>query len=243
MFKIFEDHFLHLFIPHLERLTKDTQEQGQRCAAEIIGGIMRGSKHWSFDKILNLWSILLPILHNTFSSMTNETIGDWCLCYTMALHGRDPNRYHWLYEFLMANPFNEATSFITTCRLQILQLSINQQCWRNVELANRLLTYLKDNLSHPFQNVRDKISSSLTVIYFEDIGLSSRNAVKCPKVQAFFDLVMPQLNQLYESTIHKVKKVDTQELGVTSQLQSISLDDNDRETSIRLFKTGIFNLF
>ncbi len=55
MFRNFDDAFLPLLKPHVERLVSDTKhdthECSQRCAAEIIAGLVRGAKHWSFEKV------------------------------------------------------------------------------------------------------------------------------------------------------------------------------------------------
>ncbi|KAK4885236.1 hypothetical protein RN001_001507 [Aquatica leii] len=239
LFKIFEDHLLEHFVPHLQLLAKDGQEHSHRCIAEIIGGIMRGSKHWSFDKVQNLWSILLPIIKKIFTNMSVETLGDWGLCFATALDSRDPNRYHWLLEFLMDNPLSEQTSFSSCCRIYILQNALNQQAWRNVELISRLLEYLKGHLSHPFQNVRENISVCLTVIFSENIGFSNGCNISSPKVEDFFTYVMPRLNTLYDITVDSMRKNEGGETTqIANQMQLIHLNNNgEKEERIRLFKT------
>ena len=57
LFRNFDDSFMQLLRPHIERLVSDTRhdthETSQRCAAEMISGIIRGSKHWTFEKVTN----------------------------------------------------------------------------------------------------------------------------------------------------------------------------------------------
>ncbi|OXB74298.1 UNVERIFIED_CONTAM: hypothetical protein H355_006827 [Colinus virginianus] len=50
LFRNFDDAFLPVLQPHLERLVSDSHESTQRCVAEIIAGLIRGSKHWTFEK-------------------------------------------------------------------------------------------------------------------------------------------------------------------------------------------------
>ncbi|KFO18474.1 Proteasome activator complex subunit 4 [Fukomys damarensis] len=50
LFRNFDDAFLPVLKPHLERLVADSHESTQRCVAEIIAGLIRGSKHWTFEK-------------------------------------------------------------------------------------------------------------------------------------------------------------------------------------------------
>ena len=52
LFRNFDDAFLPVLQPHLERLVSDSHESTQRCVAEIIAGLIRGSKHWTFEKVL-----------------------------------------------------------------------------------------------------------------------------------------------------------------------------------------------
>lgn len=51
LFRNYSDAFLPVLKPHMERLADDSHESTQRCVAEIIAGLVRGSKHWSFGKV------------------------------------------------------------------------------------------------------------------------------------------------------------------------------------------------
>jgi len=55
LFKNYDDTVLEVLKSHVERLVNDTShdshDTSQRCAAEIIAGLIRGSKHWNYDKV------------------------------------------------------------------------------------------------------------------------------------------------------------------------------------------------
>lgn len=51
LFRNYGDSILQVFKPHIERLATDSQESSQRCLTEIVAGLMRGSKHWGFQKV------------------------------------------------------------------------------------------------------------------------------------------------------------------------------------------------
>jgi hypothetical protein len=57
LFRNFDNAVLDLLKPHVEQLVADTahdtHETSQRCAAEIISGLIRGSKHWSYEKVIS----------------------------------------------------------------------------------------------------------------------------------------------------------------------------------------------
>lgn len=231
------------FLPYLQQFVEDKQEQHQRCAAEIIGGIIRGSKHWSYKQVEEMWSEIIPLLRIAINNMATETIPDWSFCVTVGLDGRDPNRHHWLLEFLIDNPLSEQSSFVSSGRLIMLKSALHRQSWRNVELYRRLLTYFQQHMTQPFQNVREKISSCMSNIFSTGIIFPNSAKEGAPCIKEFFAQTMPQLNNLYENTLTKLehsnhasnnKDVDQ----TTQQLQVICLNDTEKESSIRLFKIG-----
>lgn len=96
IFRNFDDAFLPVLKPHLERLVADSHESTQRCVAEIIAGLIRGSKHWTFEKVEKLWELLCPLLRTALSNMTVETYNDWGTCIATSCESRDPRKLHWL---------------------------------------------------------------------------------------------------------------------------------------------------
>lgn len=232
LFKLFEDKLFDDFLPHLQRLVADKEEHSQRCAAEMISGIIRGSKHWSFEQCRRMWETLLPLFRTALNNMSDETLPDWTLCVSMSLESRDPNRYHWFLEFLMDDPLSEQTSFLTCGRLLLIQMGLNHQTWRIAELNHRLLNYLKTHLSHSFQNVREKISSCLMVIFSKDLAFPGGEQKYLPRVGEFFEEVMPRLDELYEGCLRKLQTNGNDDGHIGS------LESDAEKESIRLFKTG-----
>ncbi|XP_020605749.1 proteasome activator complex subunit 4-like [Orbicella faveolata] len=85
LFRNFDDTFVDLIKPHLERLCIDPQESSQRCAVEIIAAVIRGCKHWKFEKVENLWDFLVPLLRKALSAVNVETLEDWGTCMATAV--------------------------------------------------------------------------------------------------------------------------------------------------------------
>ena len=73
MFRNYGDRFLEVFQPHLERLVKDTShdkhDSSQRCAMEVLSGLIRGSKHWPFEKVPHLAGPEYYSVHSFLSSV------------------------------------------------------------------------------------------------------------------------------------------------------------------------------
>jgi len=61
------------------------QESSQRCAVEIIAAVIRGCKHWSYEKVENLWDFLLPLLRKALLAVNVETLDDWGTCMATAV--------------------------------------------------------------------------------------------------------------------------------------------------------------
>ncbi|XP_078590168.1 proteasome activator complex subunit 4-like isoform X2 [Branchiostoma floridae x Branchiostoma japonicum] len=194
LFRNYDDTLLPLFKPHMERLAADTQEFSQRCLAEIVAGLIRGAKHWTFDKQEKLYEFLLPLLKTVMTNASVETIGDWAQSMSSAVENRDPRKIHWLLEALMEDCANQSGgSFLYSSRLYVLQSALNQQEWRVPELLHRLLTHLEPHLPHVYKNVRDRLGSVLTNIFMYELPAEIATATCSPQRGKFLQGLLPKL--------------------------------------------------
>merc|ERR1719334_1579986 len=198
LFRNYGDSFLHLLRPHLERLAADANESLQRCAAEIISGLIRGSKHWPYESIKSMWEWLIPLLKTALNNITTETVTDWGTCIATSSESRDPRRIHWLLEAVMANPIKGHidSSFRDTNHLYALQGALSQQEWRVPELLYRHLEQILPHIHHPYKNMRDRIGSVLTSIYMYDWTFPGGSPCRSPLKHTFIDKVLPTLEVL-----------------------------------------------
>jgi proteasome activator subunit 4 len=203
LFRNHGDTFLDRFLPHLQKFVLEKQECSQRCATEIICGLVKGSKHWPYDMTTRMWTVLLPIIRTALSNLTVESIDDWTLCITNASKDRDPNRLHWLLECLMEeSPLGQSeASFVECGRLTILQGALFIQSWRVGELLRRLLLRFENRLEEsPFQNVRDQLASTLVSMFHTNVrfGSGPEDTRRSPEVRGFLDKIFPRLQSLVE---------------------------------------------
>lgn len=65
LFRNFDTTVLSLLKEEVETLilkaTHENQESHHRCAAEIIAGLLRGSKHWTFPKVAYIYYLIIYI--------------------------------------------------------------------------------------------------------------------------------------------------------------------------------------
>lgn len=183
LFRNYGDAHLAHFLPRLHTMVQDKQESVQRCAAEIICGLVRGSKYWSFEMTQKMWQSLLPIIKLVLANLTEETLGDWAVCFSLIHSNRDPSRLHWLIECLAeeSQSAQSESSFVECGRLLILQKALSPQAWRLSELLNRLMPRFETRLlENPFENVRDRLASTLVTIFntnlkFQGDGATGKN--------------------------------------------------------------------
>eukprot|EP00731_Ephydatia_muelleri_P029038 Em0020g682a len=198
LFRSFGNSFLPLLKPHLERLAADQQESNQRCAVEIIAGLIAGSKHWSYEMQQDLQTFLTPLIRKVMESVTPETIDDWIACFSDISADRDPRRLHWLFEILTDTPLRGTDgAFLDSSRLQLLQAALAQQEWRVPLLAHRVLEYIKGYLAHPFKSVRTQVAQLLAQLFYQDIPVVQNHYN--PKREDFLAYIMallPPLDQL-----------------------------------------------
>ncbi|KAI1887190.1 hypothetical protein AGOR_G00203600 [Albula goreensis] len=229
LFRNFGDIFLPVFLPHMESLVADSHESTQRCVAEIMAGLIRGSKHWSYNKVVELWETLCPMIRTALSNITVETYADWGTCIATACESRDPRKLHWLFEMLMESPVNgEGGSFVDACRLYVLQGGLAQQEWRVPELLHRLLEYLEPKLTQVYKNVRERIGSVLTYIFMIDVTLPFTRPTTSPRIWEFTERVLGRLKPLMEGDEEIQNHV----------LEENAMEEEDERTqAIKLLKT------
>jgi len=200
LFRNFGDSFLPSIRVHIERLVCDHRESHQRAASELLAAIIRGSKHWPYQKVEPLWGWVVPAIRQALTKVSPETQRDWGTCFATSSDSRDPNRLHWLMEVAMEEPIRSQGSFIDASRLYMLQGVVAQQRWRVGELLQRLLEFLKPFLNHPYHNVRSRLGAVLTNIFALDIVFEGQgNASKTsPDEKKFMDEIFPGLACLVE---------------------------------------------
>lgn len=96
---MFGDELLPPIYAHLKHLINDkNSESSHRCAAELMAGIMRGMKHWTFDMTTKAYDELKPLIRLALNNITTETDVFWGTCFATAAENFDPRRQYWLHE-------------------------------------------------------------------------------------------------------------------------------------------------
>ncbi|KAG2149717.1 armadillo-type protein [Suillus cothurnatus] len=75
--KLFNGEHLHLILPVVEPLMTDTDKFKQAAAAEMLTGLLRGSKHWPKQTREELWSWLTPRFDVILAQAKPDTVSYW----------------------------------------------------------------------------------------------------------------------------------------------------------------------
>ena len=118
-----------LFMPRLKVLAASPQESEQRAAAEIISGIMFGTRFHSYQFCKKLNQELTSVLRIALDNLTEETIDDWENVFTSSKV--DPNRLGWMYKLLLDNlvKLRDLGAFRAASLLRLLNRAIIQN-WK-----------------------------------------------------------------------------------------------------------------
>ncbi|XP_077536694.1 proteasome activator complex subunit 4-like [Haemaphysalis longicornis] len=205
MFKGLFRNYGSAFLPHFEKVLRykiSSNEAGnQRYALEILTGLMRGSKHWGFEKMLKLRTTLEPILRLGLPKILPETLADWGTCVAGISEHRDPNKYQWFFQLLLEEPNGTeavADRFLQASHLRLRLAAIAQQQWRVCEILEDELERLKQGLANDHPDVREKISGLLRRIFMYDVHLPMfEDALSLvPRASRFMEYLLPLLAPL-----------------------------------------------
>lgn len=167
VFGMLLDKPLDIVRPELERLCSQAdQKNQQRAAAELVAGIIRGSKHWSPEMIQGLWSWLTPLLQKTFAAITPDSLTYWESMVKFCSSQRDPRRILPLIDVIMSAEFDPTSyaAFSEARKLLFVRAVLISLTWRAIPKANELLDTYISNLHHPYKQVREVIGGNLNEI-------------------------------------------------------------------------------
>lgn len=102
--------------PIIEKLLSDQDQNKQRAAAELLAGLLGGSKHWPTDAQDRLWNWFTPKLDSILgSNVKTDTLTIWSSFLDYIFFNKDPRRVKPLVDWLVNRglnlEFNAESSF------------------------------------------------------------------------------------------------------------------------------------
>ena len=150
------------FYEHVYGLVGDrdpaTCECNQKLGAELVAGVIRGSKYWPLNDLKSLWKSLKPILSLAIKNITTETLTIWEQAFSTAFQDQDPRRMTFYLNYfqelflkslgsLKANSMeSKASSFEHTNILQLMS-TFGEYEWRIPKFWSALIVPIQENMS------------------------------------------------------------------------------------------------
>eukprot|EP01052_Picozoa_sp_SAG31_P033378 SAG31_NODE_3762_length_3905_cov_1.808460_1_plen_788_part_10 len=150
-------------VPLLASLITSSDRDKQAVAAEIVAGVVRGSKYWGFAEHEALWTgsdgLLNMIWDVVIKSAIGDILQDWCAALDFLLNRRDPRRFWWFTEWLgSCSLHSETDTKQCVAVLTLIEAVLNATRWRSPRfLASAWDHCQRVSLAHPFKQVRVEI--------------------------------------------------------------------------------------
>ncbi|KAG9300251.1 hypothetical protein G9A89_011324 [Geosiphon pyriformis] len=168
IFQMYEDQFLEIVKPEVARLCEKPEEKHeQRAAAEILAGIVRGSKHWRQNTLRAMWEWLIPLLEKTFNAITPDSLTYWERFLSYSFRSRDPRRVLPLIELIFRSTLDPTShaSFGEAKKLLFVNTLLSCFSWQMIPHSHSLLDVYLSNLRHPYKQVRDVLAANINMLF------------------------------------------------------------------------------
>lgn len=192
------------FRKYIDEYATSSCEQKQKFVIEFLAGLLRGSKHWSYEMLNELKSYARAILDKM--TIGQENLNDWTGFSNYIFRHRDIKRFEWLlnYFIMKATSPDETSSptispFIQASRLTLAHYALIQCAWRAVD---HIFPVVIENLKKQdhllaYANIRTCLASIYSLIYmYDDPTIMSKipgTLADGPKRVDFIEFLLPKL--------------------------------------------------
>ncbi|KAG0225196.1 hypothetical protein B0O80DRAFT_458867 [Mortierella sp. GBAus27b] len=158
VFGLWEDKFLDQVQPIIVKLCSTVDDRNaQRAATELVGGLIRGSKHWKKSSLDRMWAWLTPVIQKAFQQCTPDSISYWVRFVRYCCSFRDPRRVLPLITLIFNTPMdkNSAAAFSESKTLFLTRAVLSSLSWRLSLLTPSLREDCLALIAHPYKQVRE----------------------------------------------------------------------------------------
>lgn len=164
--KMLEHEGLDDIIAAIDPLLSDTDKYKQRAGAEILGGILRGAKHWSGANSDKLWTWTTERLDRIFGQIKPDTLPFWEGFFHYQLRARDPRRNKGLVDWILALPldFNSDSAFAMSKPITMLVILADSLGIYFNTKADKYIKLMFDNANTGYAETRAHICQNLAIL-------------------------------------------------------------------------------
>lgn len=211
IFGLWEDKFLDVIVPPLTKLcAKVDDKNSQRTAAELMGGLIRGSKHWKKSGLDRMWAVLTPLLKKAFQQCTPDSLLYWERFVKYCCHSRDPRRVLPLISLIFNTPLDKdsTAAFSESKNLFFTRAALISFSWRVSLLTPALREDCLRHVTHPYKQVREILGHVINELFQLAPHPSYKSVDAFLKDQkALGDASSPMVEQIDEKSAHQIAEL------------------------------------
>ncbi|KAK3822755.1 MAG: hypothetical protein J3Q66DRAFT_424160 [Benniella sp.] len=158
IFGMWEDRFMDQIEPIIVRLCSSVDNKNaQRAATELLGGMIRGSKHWKKSSLDRMWTWLTPVLQKAFQQCTPDSLAYWVRFVRYCCAFRDPRRILPFISLIFNTPLDKdsTAAFSESKNLYFTRAVLSSLSWRVSLLTPSLREDCLKLVAHPYKQVRE----------------------------------------------------------------------------------------
>ncbi|KAL1690120.1 hypothetical protein GGG16DRAFT_125867 [Schizophyllum commune] len=213
--KVLQHAFLDNFFDVVDPLITDADKFKQRAGAEMLSGLLRGSKNWPLPITNRIWDWVLARMDKIFAQIKPDTVITWETLISFQLSDCDPRRHGRLIQWILDLPleFNGDSAFqmsksLSMFGILVASLGVRSNPWADkyvelffqnsgtayAEIRNHLTQTLYSFMKNQWQPYHPSIHALLESCRIQQDPLQTRNAGFMPYIQAILDK-LPQWRQ------------------------------------------------
>ncbi|GLB36441.1 putative protein with domain of unknown function (DUF3437) [Lyophyllum shimeji] len=141
----------------------ESEKFKQRASAEILSGVLRGSKHWPNPPLDNLWKWTASRLNRIFAQIKPETLQFWESFFQYQLQELDPRRNQVMLDWILGLPleFKGDSAFTMSKSLTMFGILVDSLGVLFNPKADRYVQMLFDNANTDYAEMRAHICQNL----------------------------------------------------------------------------------
>ncbi|KAH7104315.1 ARM repeat-containing protein [Auriculariales sp. MPI-PUGE-AT-0066] len=192
LIKMFEGENLDVMLQAAEPLWQDADRFKQRAAAELVGGIMRGLKHWPQAKADVFWAWLQPRLPKIYAQIKPDSVNYWESVFASELADRDPRRHKILLNWISSLSIDWASdsAFAMGKAIALIGIVADMLAARFEPAADKYIHAYFDNISTQYAEIRTQLAQGI------DAMIRLQWHPTQPSVAAFLDACKTQHDPL-----------------------------------------------
>lgn len=184
-----QDGLVETILPFLKALLADVDDSfAQKSGAEIITGLIYGSKYWSLANSETMIDEFLPLIQQAIDSSDISRLEYWKTSFNIIFYKRDPARYIRIIKQLEFKLFErvDLQSFVTLRKKIFLVLAVVGSLRCDSTFSDKVLEQLISMGDSPYQEVREAIAYGIDICTRNYSRLLDMNF---PTIESFLECV------------------------------------------------------